>query len=168
MKKMKKLDAGRMTGRILALLIGMWLLGSQAAKAEGDKWLLVTNDGTKLEMEGVGSFVLTDDAETFDVLSNSGTILAAKVKKVTFEFQQGANAIKTQDEQGGTQLLSHAVERQLTILGSQGEATVYSAAGVAVAKGVAQNGQTVINVSSLPQGTYMVRVGKQTFKFIKK
>lgn len=164
---MEKLDV-RKSARFLAFLIGMWLLGLQAAKAEGDKWLLVTNDGTKLEMEGVGSFVLTDDAETFDVLSNNGTVLAAKVKKVTFELQQDASAINPLDAQSRTQLLSHAVDRQLTILGSQGEATVYSTAGIAVAKGVPQNGQTVINVSSLPQGTYMVRVGKQTFKFIKK
>ena len=164
---MKNYHVKRTTGRILAFLFGMWLLGAQTAKAEDNKWLLVTNDGTKLEMEGVGSFVLTDDAETFDVLSNSGTVLAAKVRKVTFE-QQDATAIKPQDAQGKTQLLSHAVDRQLTILGSQSEAVVYSAAGIVVAKAMPQNGQTIINVSSLPQGTYVVRAGKQTFKFIKK
>jgi hypothetical protein len=168
MKKMKRLNVKRTTGKILAFLIGMWLLGTQAAKAENGKWLLVTNDGTKLEMESVGSLVLADDAEAFDVQSTSGTLLAAKVKKVTFELQQEADAIKPLDAQGKTQLLSFAVDRQLTILGTQSEATVYSAAGIAVAKGVPQNGQTAINVSGLPQGTYMVRVGKQTFKFIKK
>lgn len=167
MKKMKTFCIGRTAGRILAVLVCMWLLGAQAAKAEDNKWLLVTNDGTKLEMEGVGSFVLTDDAETFDVLSNSGTVLAAKVRKVTFE-QKSTTAIKPQEALSKTQLLSHAVDHQLTILGSQSEAVVYSAAGIVVAKGKPQNGQTIINVSSLPQGTYVVRAGKQTFKFIKK
>ena len=165
---MRKLDVGRTTGRILVFLFGLWLLGAQNVKADDGKWLLVTNEGTKLEMESVGSLILTDNAETFDVLSNSGTVLAAKVRKVTFELQQETDAVKPLDAQEKTQLLSYAVDRQLTIIGSESEATVYSAAGIVVAKAKPLNGQTVINVSTLPQGTYLVRTGKQTFKFIKK
>ena len=164
---MKKLKVTRTPGIIMALLLGLWLLGAQAVMADSDKWLLVANDGTKLAMENVGSFVLTDDAETFDILGTTGNVMAKKVKKVTFKLEQstGIRNLKTGTQ---TQLLSHAVSHQLTIVGAQSDAVVYSAAGLKVAQGNCQNGQVVINVSTLPEGTYLVRTGKQTFKFIKK
>ena len=151
----------------VAVVLGLWLFGSQLAWADGGKWLLVTNEGVKLEMESVGSFVLVDDTETFDVLSTSGSILAAKVKKVVFEQSAMPDAVKSVDA-SQPQLLSHAVHSQLTILGTQGEAVVYSAGGTKVASGNAKDGKTVIDVARLPQGVYTVQAGKQSFKFIKK
>jgi hypothetical protein len=151
------------------LLVCLWLTGAQVAKATDEQWLMVTDNGTKLEMENVASLVLTDDAETFDILDFNGGVVAAKVKKVTFEpLSDNINAITPRSALAKTELLSHAVSRQLTIVGSQGEAVVYSAAGVAVASGMAVDGETTIDVARLPQGTYLVRSGKQAFKFIKK
>jgi hypothetical protein len=45
---------------------------------------------------------------------------------------------------------------------------VYTASGVLVASGKSKDGTTVIDVSHLSQGIYLVRSGNQSFKFVKK
>ena len=153
------------------LLLGFCLFGSLAVNAqdtEEAKWLLVTNDGQKIDMEIIGSFVLADDADAFDVLDTSGNLLIPKVTKVSFEYFDPTGITKPQDVTKKTSLLSYSVNKQLTIVGTANEAQVYSAAGVLVASGKSKEGTVVIDVSHLSQGIYMVRAGKQTFKFIKK
>lgn len=152
----------------LLLIALMLFLPVSTAVADNTKWMLVTNDGATCEMDSVGSFVMTDDEETFDVLNVSGGILAAKVKRVTFELKTDYTAVKSLETQGAVSLLSHAVSNQLVIVGAQHDAIVYSSAGAVVAKGMPKDETIVINVCGLPQGVYLVRSGKQTFKFIKK
>ena len=57
---------GRMHGKIRAMLVGLCLLATATVQADEEKWLLVTDSGTKLEMENVGSFVFSGtDVLTF-------------------------------------------------------------------------------------------------------
>ena len=165
MKKLKAISRG--VSRRCLLLLGLCLLGIMTTVAQEAKWLLVTNDGTKIDMETVGSIVIADQSDAFDVLNTQGSVLAAKVKKVTFEYADLTGIEQTKMAEGAT-LLSYAVDRQLTIMGSALDAQVYSAAGELVASDSSKGGTIVIDVSRLSSGVYMVRAGKQTFKFIKK
>lgn len=154
-------------GKFRVLLLALTMTGATAAMANTG-WLLVTDNGSKFDVENVGSFVMADNVETFDVLKADGGVLVGGVKKVTFEQTGTDNAVKPRELTGSASLLSHAVNNQLTLVGAQYEADVYSAAGILVASGKPAGGTVVINVSNLPSGTYLVRSGKQTFKFIKK
>lgn len=150
------------------LLMVLWLFGSLSMSADDAKWLLVTNDGTKIEMDLVGSFVLSDQSDAFDVLNKEGNVLAAKVKKATFEYYDSSTDIKSLNVAKQSSLLSYSVDKQLTIIGAANEAQVFSSAGALVTSARSKAGTITIDVSHLPQGVYMVRTGKQTFKFTKK
>lgn len=149
------------------LLLGFCLFGSLTVFADDAKWLLVTNDGTKLEMESVGSFVLAEESDAFDVLDKDGKVIAPGVKKVSFEYYD-PTGINLPNVTKGSALLSYAVDKQLTIIGGAGDAQVYTAAGVLVASAKSKGGTIVIDVAHLAQGIYLVRTGKQAFKFTKR
>jgi len=156
----------KMRGKIRAMLIGLCLLATTTAQAEEAKWLLVTDSGTKLEMENVGSFVFSG-TDAFDILDKSGTVIAPSVKKVSFEYFKSTGIQNTKGTKE-TSLLSFTVDSQLTIVGSMSDTQVYTASGVLVASGKSKDGTTVIDVSHLSQGIYLVRSGNQSFKFVKK
>jgi len=154
-----------MHGKIRAMLVGLCLLATATVQADEKKWLLVTDSGTKLEMENVGSFVLGTDV--FDILDKLGVVMAPSVKKVTFEYFD-PTGIQVAKGTNKTSQLSFTVDKQLTIVGPLGDTQVYTASGVLVASGKSKEGTTVIDVSHLSQGVYLVRSGNQSFKFIKK
>jgi len=157
---------GRMHGKIRAMLVGLCLLATATVQADEGKWLLVTDSGTKLEMENVGSFVFSG-TDVFDILDKSGVVMAPSVKKVTFEYFD-PTGIQVAKGTNKTSQLSFTVDKQLTIVGPWGDTQVYTASGVLVASGKSKEGTTVIDVSHLSQGVYLVRSGNQSFKFIKK
>lgn len=156
----------KMRGRLRAMLVGLCLLTTTTIHADEAKWLLVTDNGTKLEMENVGSFVFSG-TDIFDILDKSGVVIAPSVKKVSFEYFDPTGIQITKGTKK-TSLLSFTIDKQLTIVGSWGDTQVYTASGVLVASGKSKEGTTVIDVSHLSQGIYMVRSGNQSFKFIKK
>ena len=120
-------------------------------------------------MHDVGCIVCADTDDTFCVIGNEGTILADRVKRASFSAP-GTEVVGIISVDAATepQLISYVVEEQLTLMGVKSPVTVYSMNGTAVANGKNENGSVVVNVSHLPQGIYIVRAGKQGFKFFKK
>lgn len=119
----------------------------------------------ELPMSEVGSLVAVDDALDFSILSSTGSVLAEKVLKVSFEPKSltGINSI----EKSGN-IISQTVTDKLTLIGVSGEVAVYDAGGKLQMQVKANGGETVIGTSRLPKGIYVVKVGKQSFKFMKK
>lgn len=119
----------------------------------------------EIPMTEVGSLVAVDDAYDFTVLSVTGSILVEKVLKVSFG-PQGSTDIQLPTPSGN--MLGRLVEGKLTLIGVTGEVGIYDTGGALKAQVTATGGETIINIGHLPTGVYMVRNGKQTFKFMKK
>ena len=118
----------------------------------------------EIPMTEVGSLVAFDDALDFTILSSTGNILAENVLKVSFEQKSstGIHTIKFKN------IISKTVSDKVTLIGVAGKVTIYDATGKRQMQVTATGGETVINIARLPAGVYVAKVGKQTFKLIKK
>ena len=139
-----------------------------AVNAE-DGWVMVFQDADgesqEIPMSEVGSLVAVDNAYDFSILSANGNVLAEGILKVSFEQKGSVGIRKIKSDRN---LLGKVVSDKITLIGVAGEIGVFDVAGIQQAKVTATGGETVINLANLPSGVYVVRAGKQTFKFIKK
>ena len=150
------------------MLVAIFLLLPLAVSAE-DGWVMVyqnpEGETVEIPMTEVGSLVAVDDAYDFSILSANGNILAEGVLKVSFE-QKGSTGIRLAGSDNNQ--IARAVANKLTFIGISGEVFVYDTKGALQAKASATGGETIVNIGHLPHGVYVVKVGKQTFKFMKK
>jgi len=153
--------------RVLLFVIA--LFAASAVKAENVKWYLISQDAKgetqEIPMTDVGSLVAVDDAYDFTVLSKTGSVLVESVVKVTFE-QRNSSGIKPVMQENNT--IGQVVKGKLTLIGVAGEILVFDVQGVQQLKVDATGGETTVNIAHLPAGVYVVKAGKQSFKFIKK
>ena len=154
---------------MVAVLVGAVINVNAQSEKTSDDWLMVTDTGILVEMSQVGCIVSADTYDTFCVIGNNGSLLADRVKKATFAAP-GTMVVGIKAINGTTepQMISYVVTDRLTVMNAKAGATVYSLDGKAVARADAKDGTTVVNVSNLPQGVYIVRTDKQSFKFFKK
>jgi hypothetical protein len=146
------------------------LLWPGQAKAEEETWYLkvtVAEATQYLPMSQVGSLVGIDASQMLAVLDYEGRTLAEGVTEAQF-VKVDPMSVPTLSGQTAQPTLLKGVGRQITIIGATADITVYNAGGSVVTCQQPANGETVIDVSRLPSGTYLVRTGQQTFKFIKK
>ncbi len=135
------------------------------AKAEDKKWHLVTDSGQAIEMSRVCSLVATDTEETFSILDASGNVLAQGVSKATFQMLEPSGIAET-PIQGN--LVESLVDNVLTLIGVEGDIDIFNASGSKMLSVKATTRETRINVSQFTPGVYLLKCGKQTFKFTKK
>lgn len=155
---------------LMALLLTFVLPFTAVADELTEPWYLVAqlSDGTEelVPMSTVGSLVAADDAYDFTVLDTNGYILLDNVMKVTFKSTVDPTAIRTVRQTEN--LLAHAVNDKLTLIGVSGEVSIFDATGKLRLTTTAKGGETVVSIAHLPSGIYAVKCGKQTFKFNKK
>lgn len=139
---------------------------------DGTWYFVAQNDqGTiRLPMSTVASLVSTDNNHGVTVLDKNGNILVQDVIRGEFQLLDFSliSSIKQQTVEGKANLLSGMVAGKLTITGATSDITIYSADGTAVIHQTPESGTTTINVQHLTHGTYIVKTGMQTFKFVKK
>ena len=146
-------------------LLFILLLFSTYANAVEFKWYLVTDSEQFIEMSRVGSLVATDTEDTFSILDTSGNILAKGVSKATFAHID-PTGIKEITVQGN--MLESLVDNVLTLIGAEGDIEIFSVNGSKMLSVKATKRETRINVSHFTPGVYLVKCGKQSFKFNKK
>ncbi len=135
---------------------------------ENGNWYLVTNNNESFEMSQVGMLVATDDDMYFSVLDTTGKILATDILRVHFVMGDPTSVKEITANEQSDDMLSRYVNNRLTLVGASGTVEIYSVSGIKVISAQASPNETTIDVSSLSPGIYIVKCGKQSFKFIKK
>lgn len=154
----------------VSVMLAVALLWPHQTRAEGEQWYLKVTDAEAvryLPMSEVGSLVGVDATQTLAVLDYEGNTIAEGITEAQF-VQKDPSAVKTLSGHTAKPTLLKGVGRQITIIGATADITVYNAGGAVVVHQKPSSGETVIDVSNLPSGTYLVRTGQQTFKFIRK
>ena len=131
------------------------------------EWYMKTDSNKLFPMSKVGMLVAADDSPYFSVLDISGNVLAEDVLRVHF-LQLDPSSVEDIIVDEPRNMLKSYVNNQLTLIGASGMVTVYSLAGMEVASTLANGRETVVDLSALPAGTYVLKCGKQSFKFNKK
>jgi len=135
---------------------------------EDPNWYLVTDNNEFFEMSRVGMLVATDDDMYFSVLDVDGGILADNVLRVHFEMGDPTPAKEIIIDEQPDDMLRRFVNNHLTLVGASGTIDIYSTSGIKVSSVQATSDETTIDVSTLSPGVYIVKCGKQSFKFYKK
>ncbi|MDO5128341.1 MAG: T9SS type A sorting domain-containing protein [Prevotellaceae bacterium] len=150
------------------ILIGISLLCATAANAADLKWALQTQDGATVMMSQVGYILYTDGSSTMSIVKTDNSVIE-DVTKVSFAKVDGTGIAQTVADKG-IAVLSRVVDNSLTVTGCpEGQSvSVISASGAVEVKTLSSGDHTTIDVSRLVSGVYMLRVGKNTVKFIKK
>jgi hypothetical protein len=119
-------------------------------------------------MSKLGMLVAADDNITFALVAADGTVLKDGVASIRFEQRDGSAGVEAVKPDGGLRLINGVVSSQLVLTGAKGTISIISANGAQVLSVQASEGETCINVQTLPTGVYIVRCGKAAFKFMKK
>lgn len=131
------------------------------------EWYLITDTNGRFPMSNVSMLVAADDSPYFSVIDTDGNVLAEEVLRVHF-LKMDPASVKNIMVDEPQNMLKRYVNNQLTLVGARGTVNVYSVSGMKVATTHAMGQETIIDVSALPAGTYILRCGKQSFKFNKK
>ena len=131
------------------------------------EWHLITDNNELFNMNMVGMLVAADDSQYFSVLDLYGNILAENVLRIHFQ-KIDPTSVKNITVDKPQNMLKSYVKNKLILVGVRGTVNVYSVSGIKVSSTQAMNQETIIDVSALSEGTYIIKCGKQSFKFNKK
>ena len=141
----------------------------EVTSEEDHNWYLVTDKNVFFEISNVGMLVATDDEMYFSVLDIDGRVLADEVLRIHFVSGDPTPVTDvTINDRKPDNMIKHFVNNSLTLVGASGTIDIYNVSGKKVSSLQASVGETVIDVSQLAPGVYIVKCGKQSFKFIKK
>ena len=145
---------------LIAMLL--YILAVQAAEKT---WHLVTDKGDAIELSNV-SYLLAASTESLDIVCKDGTTING-VSGISLEEREstGIKPINT-----GEAMFSQVVGDQIYISYAKAGTTaeVLSLSGIIHVSQSLTDGQNVINVSKLRSGTYILKIGDTSIKFIKK
>lgn len=147
---------------ILVLIALFFALTMQAA---GKAWCLVTDKGEVVELSHVNYFLASSE-ETFDIVCSDGSSIKGVISiSVEERNLSGIQEIRNDDGQ-----FSQLVGDNLIVSGlkSATQAQVLSLSGVVYFTQMLNGEKEVISVSRLQPGTYILKVGETSIKFIKK
>ena len=151
-------------GRLLSLFLTL-LLSITVVQAAEKTWHLITDKGDAIELSNV-SYLLAASTESFDIVCKDGTTING-VSGILLEEREptGVNPINN-----GDAMFSQVVGDQIYISHAKAGTTaeVLSLSGIIHVSQTLTDGQNIINVSKLRSGTYILKVGETSIKFIKK
>ena len=150
--------------KLLSILI-LTLACATFAQTTEKAWCLVTDKDVAIEVSKV-SYLLAASTETFDIVCTDGTTIGG-VSSVLLEERE-ITGIKTL--KAGEAVFSQLVGDQLIISQAKAGTTaqIVSLTGSVYLSQTLTDGQNVINVLKLQPGTYVLKVGDTSIKFIKK
>ena len=79
----------------------------------------------------------------------------------------GGNTTDIQKIEHTGNIISKKVSNKLVLMLVKGVVSIFNSSGVLQIQTTAQGSETTIDVSNLPPGLYIVKAGKQVFKFTK-
>ena len=131
-------------------------------------WFLITDSNLKIAMSRVGMLVAIDESEFFQVLDLNGGVLAEDVLEVRFVQEQDETTNIDAIEKENNNILKGIVNNRLSLVGAKGTVELFAISGVMIKSVPATQQETIIDVSNLSAGVYVIRCGKQSLKFTKK
>lgn len=150
--------------QLLSLLIVVCC--AMTINAQVKEWSMKTDTGESVNLSEVDYLLAADDSRQFSIILKNGATID-NVNEATFSEATSIYQIKADD---GLSLFPNPVRATLNISGCQQGSTVavLSLDGQLLISTVASAHSLTIDVSNLPQGTYLLKTDHSVVKFIKK
>lgn len=150
--------------QLLSLLIV--LCSTIVLNAQVKEWSLKTDTGESVNLSEVDYLLAADEYRLFSVVLKGGATID-NVSQATFSDISSVYQVKADE---GLSLFPNPVRATLNISGCQQGSTVavLSLDGQLLISTVASAHSLTIDVSNLPQGTYLLKTDHSVVKFIKK
>lgn len=134
--------------------------------AQVKEWSMKTDTGESVLLSEIDYLLAADDSRQFSIILKNGATID-NVNEATFSEATSIYQIKADD---GLSLFPNPVRATLNISGCQQGSTVavLSLDGQLLISTVASAHSLTIDVSNLPQGTYLLKTDHSVVKFIKK
>ena len=132
-------------------------------------WCIVTDSGQKIAMSNVNFMLASDVSETFNIVCDNGIVIY-NVTKATFEIAEPTGISDVTDDSEGPSIKMLPASSSLKILGcSDGSRiSVYDGVGRLVHQSTISSSEHEVSLYGLPSGIYILKVGKNSIKFLKK
>lgn len=133
-----------------------------------DAWRMTTDKGGSYDISDVSFFMAVDNSEKFSIVMKDGSAVD-DVESVS--FVNSASDVKAVASAANGKLRVQQADRTVIVSGLAANATVEVCGlnGITVLPAMkALGGRAVLDVSSLPTGAYILRVGDTAVKFLKK
>ena len=131
------------------------------------RWAMITQKGQTLFMNNVGYILNSDGSSSFTIVMNDNSTID-DVTKVSFAKVDASGVKAVEFDSDG--VYAKEVEGSLIISGCHAgnKAEVFSANGQVVRSKTFGGDNCDIDVSTLPKGVYVLRIGNTAIKFLKK
>ena len=131
------------------------------------RWAMITQKGQTLFMNNVGYILNSDGSSSFTIVMNDNSTID-DVTKVSFAKVDASGVKAIEYDSDG--VYAKEVEGSLIISGCHAgnKAEVFSANGQVVRSKTFGGDNCDIDVSTLPKGVYVLRIGNTAIKFLKK
>lgn len=131
------------------------------------RWAMITQKGQTLFMNNVGYILNSDGSSSFTIVMNDNSTID-DVTKVSFAKVDASGVKAIEYDSDG--VYAKEVEGSLIISGCNAgnKAEVFSANGKVVRSKTFGGDSCDIDVSTLPKGAYVLRIGNTAIKFLKK
>lgn len=148
-------------------LLASLFLTVTVANAQNQVWGLQTDKGIEVPLGNVDFLLAADNDTQFSIVLKEGTAIdsvqVAYVKMITEAGIAGQNISDT------TPSLLMVGEKLIVSGGDKAaDVAVYGIDGARQGVSVLHGNTTTVDVSRLPQGTYVLKVGTRAVKFMKK
>ena len=130
------------------------------------RWAMITQKGQTLFMNNVGYILNSDGSSSFTIVMNDNSTID-DVTKVSFAKVDASGVKAIEYDSDG--VYAKEVEGSLIISGCNAgnKAEVFSANGKVVRSETFGGDNCDIDVSTLPKGVYVLRIGNTAIKFLK-
>lgn len=148
-------------------LLASLFLTFTAANAQSQVWGLQTDKGIEVPLGNVDFLLAADNDTQFGIILKEGTAIdSVQVAYVKLITEAGIADPGIADT---TSSLLMVDERLIVSGGDKGaDVAVYAIDGARQGVSVQQGSTTTVDVSRLPRGTYVLKVGTRAVKFMKK
>lgn len=152
--------------RKVLLTLGLACVATMLHAADFN-WAMITPNGKTLFMNNVGYILNSDGSSSFTIVMNDNSTID-DVTKVTFAKVDASGIKDVKYDSDG--VYAKEVDGSLIISGCHAgnKAEVYSANGQIMKSQTIIGDGCDIDVSTLPKGVYVLRIGKTAIKFLKK
>ena len=155
-----------MMRKLFTLLLLCIVLSLNAAEKV---WCIVADSGQKIAMSNVSFMLASDASESLSIVCNNGIVIY-NVAKITFEIAEPTGISDITDDSGEASFKVLPASSSLQIMGcAEGSKIfVYDSGGKIVRQSIVTSSDHEVSLIGLPLGIYILRLGNNSIKFIKK